>query len=30
VEVWGVVIAVCFGVLPKGLRKGRYSHVCTM
>ncbi|RZK73085.1 MAG: LexA family transcriptional regulator [Pedobacter sp.] len=30
VEIWGVVIAVCFGVLPKGLRKGRYSHVCTM
>ncbi len=29
-EVWGVVIAVCFGVLPVGLRKGRYSHVCTM
>ena len=30
VEIWGVVIAVCFGVLPKGLRKGRYSHVCTV
>lgn len=29
-EVWGVVIAVCFGVLPKGLRRGRYSHVCTL
>jgi DNA polymerase V len=29
-EVWGVVIAACFGVLPKELRRGRYSHVCTM
>lgn len=29
-EIWGVVIAVCFGVLPKALRKGKYSHVCTL
>ena len=29
-ETWGVVIAVCFGVLPTALRRGRYSHVCTM
>jgi DNA polymerase V len=29
-EIWGVVIAVCFGVLPKELKKGRYSHVCTL
>lgn len=29
-EVWGVVIAACYGVLPKELRRGRYSHVCTM
>ena len=29
-EIWGVVIAVCFGVLPKELKRGRYSHVCTL
>ena len=29
-EIWGVVIAVCYGVLPKGLKKGRYSNVCVM
>ena len=29
-EIWGVVIAVCYGVLPKGLKKGRYSNVCIM
>lgn len=30
VEIWGVVIAVCYGLLPKGLMKGRYSNVCIM
>lgn len=29
-EIWGVVIAVCYGVLPNGLKKGRYSNVCIM
>ncbi|MFD2599029.1 S24 family peptidase [Sphingobacterium corticis] len=29
-EVWGVVIAVCYNVLPKGLQKGRYRRVCAM
>ncbi|RZL17576.1 MAG: hypothetical protein EOO89_07355 [Pedobacter sp.] len=29
-EVWGVVLAVCHGLLPKGLKKGRYANVCAV
>lgn len=30
IEVWGVVTAVCYGLLPEELRKGRYRYVCTV
>jgi DNA polymerase V len=29
-QVWGVVTAICRGVLPLQLRKGKYKHVCTL
>lgn len=29
-EVWGVVIAVCYNVMPKGLIKGKYRNVCAL
>ncbi|WP_166332981.1 S24 family peptidase [Sphingobacterium chungjuense] len=29
-EVWGVVIAVCYNVMPKGLLKGKYRNVCAL
>jgi len=29
-QVWGVVTSVCRNVLPKTLRRGRYSNVCTL
>jgi len=29
-QVWGVVTSVCRNVLPKTLRRGRYSDVCTL
>lgn len=29
-EVWGVVTAVCYAVLPPSLKKGRYTHVCAL
>ncbi|WP_316825976.1 S24 family peptidase [Pedobacter miscanthi] len=29
-QVWGVVTSVCRNVLPKSLRRGRYSNVCTL
>lgn len=29
-EVWGVVMAVCNGLLPKKLRSGRYADVCAL
>lgn len=30
VLIWGVVTAICRGVLPIGLKQGRYRDVCTM
>jgi DNA polymerase V len=29
-QIWGVVTSVCRNVLPKTLRTGRYSDVCTL
>lgn len=29
-QIWGVVTSVCRNVLPKTLRRGRYSNVCTL
>jgi DNA polymerase V len=29
-QIWGVVTSVCRNMLPKALRIGRYSHVCTL
>lgn len=29
-QIWGVVTAICRNMLPKALRTGRYSHVCTL
>jgi DNA polymerase V len=29
-EIWGVVIAIFRGQLPKQLQIGRYKHVCTL
>ncbi|KGE12590.1 S24 family peptidase [Sphingobacterium deserti] len=28
--LWGVVTAVCYGVLPQRLKVGRYKRVCTL
>jgi len=30
IQIWGVVTSICRNVLPKKLRVGRYSHVCTL
>jgi len=30
IVIWGVVTAVCYNVMPKGLKMGRYSHVCAL
>ena len=30
VVLWGVVIAVCYGVMPEGLRIGRYNRICAL
>jgi len=30
ISIWGVVTCICRGVLPKTLKVGRYSHVCTL
>ncbi|RFZ85049.1 hypothetical protein DYU05_05440 [Mucilaginibacter terrenus] len=29
-HIWGVVTAICRGMLPPGLKKGRYSRVCAL
>lgn len=29
-QIWGVVTSVCRNMLPKSLKVGRYSHVCTL
>jgi DNA polymerase V len=29
-QIWGVVTSVCRNMLPKALRIGRYSNVCTL
>ncbi|WP_425339062.1 LexA family protein [Pedobacter kyungheensis] len=29
-QIWGVVTSVCRNMLPKALRTGRYSNVCTL
>ncbi len=29
-EIWGVITAVCYNVLPDVLRRGRYSRVCAL
>lgn len=29
-QVWGIVTSVCRNVLPRTLRRGRYSNVCTL
>ncbi|WP_443946970.1 LexA family protein [Pedobacter sp. AW1-32] len=30
VSIWGVVTAICRGMLPAGLKQGRYKDVCTL
>ncbi|KLT63947.1 LexA family transcriptional regulator [Pedobacter sp. BMA] len=30
ISIWGVVTAICRGMLPAGLKQGRYRDVCTL
>ncbi|MET0573692.1 MAG: S24 family peptidase [Pedobacter agri] len=30
VSIWGVVTAICRGMLPAGLKQGRYRDVCAL
>ena len=30
VSIWGVVMAICRGMLPAGLKQGRYRDVCAL